>query len=923
MNSIRSLTSKTINMPLKQIGILLLIMMTAFVKSAGLVLLDVGTIDLYLTRLGANYLSADFIWASFVLMGAGYYALLFERRHGYGSVPLGACVLLGLTGLICLAPLSSVGVLNMLFLLNIGAFVFFNAIFWSVVTRFISLNLQSRKFISVLSSELAGFGIMGFVLNLGHWQGISVLALSVIVMTLFLGLIWWLVILNPIPSETFIHKSLGSQDTSGRKLEGYLFVYSFLSVLAKSVLFIALANFLIERQTYIVDLGLIWGAFGLFSVSMILILYRLRYLHLIFAGVIAYGLSFMLGADALLLSSFGLMVVSVVLSMACGYFYVQHFLIMLPKPLAIGYEKQIKFQRLVYVEPLGILVAGVLFFYLNTVASLSIILMVSGVFLITLAILLIKLYSGILKESFVRRQWREGPLMLVSSALLDYILKHLKSNDADEVIYFLRTLGISKHPDFYVQLIKLLKHKNETVRLFVLNRIERLYPIGSFTKTLENMFAKDMSRKVRSVVLSLLMQGAYDKQGEKGLKPYMKYLTDKNVQSGVLVALLKIGGNQALMAMDTLQTLAFSKNEQDNIKALKIIEQVPLAGLVRLVAPHMKHPNLNVVNQALLVAGAMRHPELLSAVFEALDDLNLQENALVALEKYGKRAFPPLEKMLHSSSVPLARQRLLIAFLKQLPSGEGKQILLRAVTADNQKLRKSTILALINSGIIWIHKSKKALLSAGLNKDLKRIHYELDFIENHTQAPTHETEESFLFLRRAMQEDVNDTRELILLQLQLLKPHPLFVKAIRILLSDRTDRYDTALGVVQDFLPYRLYQKIKPIALLPVRAKKTPEDRIVSENILAKRLGDLLLHPPFVLPVWIKATILYCLRKLGDEASKPAVLSALQDKNPIVLEAAIWALVRLEHDETRLHETLLQVPTSFLAGQSLEQILES
>ncbi|MBR4926969.1 MAG: HEAT repeat domain-containing protein [Alphaproteobacteria bacterium] len=923
MSSIKSVLSKTINIPLNQMGILLLVMVTAFVKSAGLVLLDVGTIDLYLRELGQSYLAVDFIWASVILMGAGYYALLFERRHGYGAIPLCAVFLLILTGIIYLTKLSSVGVMNVLFLLNIGAFVFFNGAFWSVATRFVSLNLQSRKFIGVLCSELAGFGVMGFILNLSTWNGVSVLALAIVALTFFLGLIWGLVSLNPVPSETFIHKSVGSQDTSGRKLEGYLFSYSFLSVFAKGLLFVALTDFLIERQTYIMDLGLIWGLFGLASLMMILLLYRLRYLHIVLGGVIAYGLSFMLGADAVLLSSFELMVISTVLSMVCGHFYVQHFLIMLPKPLATGYEKQIKFQRIVYVEPLGILCVGILFFYLSTQALLSVILMTSGMLLITLAVLLIKLYSGILKESFRRRQWREGPLMLSSDSLLQYMLKHLKSDDADEVIYFLRTLGISKHPDFYKQLIKLLKHQNETVRLFVLNRIERLYPIGAFTKTLEHMFLKDTSDEVRSNLLSLLMQGAYDKKGEKGLKPYMKYLTDKQIQSGVLVALLKIGGNQALIAMDTLQKLSFSKDEKENIKALKIIEQVPLAGLVRLVAPHMKHPNLEVATQALMTAGAMRHPELLSAVFEALDDLDLQETALVALEKYGKQAFPPLEKMLHSSTVPLTRQRLLISFLKQLPSGEGKQILLRAVTADNQKMRKSTMLALINSGIVWIHKSKKALLSAGLNKDLKRIHYELDFIENRTQSPTHETEEAFSFLRRAMQEDVNDTRELILLQLQLLKPHPLFVKAIRILLSDRTDQYDTALGVVQDFLPYRLYQKIKPIALLPIRAKKVPEDRVISENILAKQLGDLLLHPPFVLPVWIKATILYCLRKLGDEASKPAVLSALQDRNPIVLEAAIWALVRLEHDENRLHETLLQVPTSYLVGQSLEQILES
>ena len=231
---------------------------------------------------------------------------------------------------------------------------------------------------------------------------------------------------------------------------------------------------------------------------------------------------------------------------------------------------------------------------------------------------------------------------------------------------------------------------------------------------------------------------------------------------------------------------------------------------------------------------------------------------------------------------------------------------------------------LINSGIVWIHADKKALLLAGLNKDIERIHKSLDFIQSQTLSPTHETEEAFLFLRRALQEDIFQTRKLILLQLQLLKTHPLFSKAVRILLSPARDQYGAALGVVQDFIPAKLYKKIKPIILLnDADVKPHGPARVISEEQAVESLSQFLLKPPFVLPPWIKATALYALRKLGYEEGKDAVSEALKDKNPLVLEAAIWALVRLEKDKNELHRALLNVPTSRLVGQSIEEILES
>ena len=921
MTSLKSLVLKVVNMPIRQLGLLVFLMLTAFIKSMTVSLLDMGIISDYLTTLGIIHLPFSYIFGAFALMVSGYYYLLFDRRHGYGCVPICLITVLMLVGLAKWLQSPNFFSVNVAFLFNVAIFGILSGAFWSVATRFIPLKFDSRKFVSVLCAELLGFAITGSMVYFGDWQTQSVIATSLMLLTLFILCLKILTYLSPVASETFVQKTGGAQDESALRLIYCILGYTFVYMFSKGVLYYVFYQTLMMRGHILTDLAAVWALFGAVGVLMVLVLSRTRFLHMTPPGVMVLAASFLLGGTALLIHSFVLMIIAVVLLMVSSYFYLMPFLSMLPRPLAIGQSKRIKWLRYVYIQPLGLMFAGVFLNYCNKDAYLGLALQMLGLFIAVLTVILIQCYSGVLLESFRRRQWRGGPLILSQRNVLGYLLKLLSSHDANEVIYSMRILGISKHPAFEKNLVKLLKHPNETVRLFALNRIEK-YQMGSFYKTIEHIMQKDKSPAVRRYALSMLMQSDYRDKGPS-IHKYMRYLSDRNLRGGVLVGLLKAGSDDALMAMDTLQRLAFSKKVSEQLEALKIIEQAPLAGLVRLVEPLMKHSDSQIAHQALLTAGAMKHPQLLGSVFEALNDVDLQETALIALQMYGKKAFPPLEKMLHSSNVPMILKKILVSFLDRLSSGEGKQILLRAMAADNPKLRKNVMYALIHSGIIWIHKNKKVWLSKAVQKDLKRLHFELDFVRDYMIAPSYESEEAFSFLRRALIEDIINTRELILLQLHLLKPHPLFIKAISILLSDKKEKYETALGVIQDFLPHRLYKQIRPIALLDLENKAVSEERVMSEKILAEKIGKLLLTPPFELPSWVKATGLYCLRRLGASEGKKAVMAALEDKNPIVLEAAIWALVRLEKDESVLHDVLLRVPTSRLAGQSLEQILES
>jgi HEAT repeat protein len=245
------------------------------------------------------------------------------------------------------------------------------------------------------------------------------------------------------------------------------------------------------------------------------------------------------------------------------------------------------------------------------------------------------------------------------------------------------------------------------------------------------------------------------------------------------------------------------------------------------------------------------------------------------------------------------------------------------LSIENQKLKKTIVQNILDSGIVWTHADKKNLLKHNLKKDVERISWLLHLREVFSTAPTHEAAESFDFFLRAIQEDITDTRELILYQLLLLENNEIFTRAVRILLSDSYELYLPAIGMVQDLVSGRLYQKLKPVLLLPLAQKRKEPLIGLSVEDAVKELETVLINPPYVLNHWIQTTALYALRRLGSPSGIPIAEAALSGTNPIVLEAAIWTLMRLQSDKEKLHQKLLTIPTSQLSELSLDKLLET
>ncbi len=926
MTFLKRLFLKASELPAFNMGLILFLMGLAVLKSTALALIDTGTVALFLAENGILRIAFDFTVVGVLMSFAGREVLRLTRQRGYGVMRVFSGAVLALTIGILTAEVGGVGGSDFLFILKYMLFMLINVAFWIVTARFIPIRLDSLKFTFVMGAELLGYALGGAV-TIWCFSDVFLALCAALLLMIVVSLgIGFLERLMPVPEETFVRRKNGIPHGFEQKLALSILLTGFVFMLARCLMDFAfyLALDKMDDAARFSHMGALWMSFGLGGFVFLTALYRTRILYTLFLGMNVLVFSLILAAFGTLSGWYGVTFVGVTLFMIMAYMYAGGFLKLMPIPLRliprkIGMERV----RLCLVEPCGFILAATLISLNGAVLGTAALLFGTGVAFYAVLLLCMHYYAAIVLTLFQLRLWRAGTLFIASPKMVAYVKEQLKTDNAEDTIYFLRILETAHHQLFLPSTLKALKHKKEAVRIFALQRLSRQHNAERYTKVIETVFQKDDSRRVRQEALSILITLDYAQNPDGGAEKYADLLDDNGLKCGAIAGFLKVGGTPALLAMDGLQKMVYSRKVKDNLAALNIMRDAPSNGLVRLVLPLLQSTNQLIAKQALLTAGAIGHPAFLPSVLNALDEPELRENAVYALNKYAKTAFPSIEKMVGNPAIPPVRQKVLISYLSVLSSGEGKQILLRLLQIGNQKLRKNIVLGMIDSGIFWVHKGKQKIILKGLKRDVARLDWLHELIGRYTQAPTPESQDAFAFLTRALGEDLKATRQLILYQLLLLKNNPLFGKAVYILLENKTDKYPAALGVLQDLLPPRLYRQIKKVIGIQTDVgKKETVSATTPEHAVAD-MTMLLTEPPFSVPAWVRATALYCLRKLDLAEGLPAVRCALKDKDTVVLEAAIWTFAHLEKDKDAVHKTLLTLPTSVLAKVPMEQFIES
>ena len=897
--------------------LLLLLAMGVVLKSLIVVFWDIGATTLLINQKQLFNLGIDFMAVALCSGFCGLYLWQADRRKGAGATGwVLFCLLSASATLYAAESTSHIFFINLLFILKYLLYAVLTTVFWAMAKRFVQEEFTSLKFLFLFCLELAGFSLAGLLALLGSVSP-DALLLSALFAMIGLALVLKTIFdLSPLPPEVFTRKADGIQDVFERPLVWTILLLVFCGIasrtLAEAVLYTKLAATGIMPMTV---LGLVWVLFGFLGLIMVFVLYHTRYIYTTLAGMVIFGFSIILTGLAAFGRHSGPVATGYLILLLGSHFYLNGFLHLLPRVLSGGKGTRLKKRSMTTAVPLGFILCGSI--YLNYQQDVpAVYLIFIGILTLVATLQATVLYSHTLFQILQMRLWRKGPFMLFYRKIPTFLKELLAAPATDDVVYALRMLKVSNHPFYEQGLKQSLSHPQKKVRLFALTQMKDLYFFDTYQSDFKLLLKKDSETSVQNQALTNLILL------EQHPQHYLSYLKDRLLKTGAIAGFLGHGPEWIPAVLPVLESLAQSKNMRDNLLALSLIDRYPYPELTPLVATLIKNANRSIVRRALLAAGSLQAPQLLPFVLRALDDPDLQETALLALTRYEKSAFPPIEKMITNPEIPTLRRKQLVLFLGSLPSGEGKQILLRSLKIDHQKLRKTIAQTILDSAIQWTHPDKETILKQCLQKDIARISWLLHLREVFINAPTHESEEAFEFLLRALQEDIYDTRELILYQLLILKNNTLFHRAVRVLLTDNYELYLPAISVIQDLVSNALYQKLKSVLILPLaqKHKATLSGLSVSEAVLA--LNEILINPPVRLNHWIRSTVLYTLRRLGSPLGIPAAEAALADYHPIVLEAAVWALVRLQPDKDLLHQKLLTIPTSRLSRLSLDHLLE-
>ncbi len=875
--------------------VLLLLVIGAFLQGISFVYLDVGTSALFLQNHGIFYVGIDFLFMAPLLPFIGSLTVKLDRRNGYGGAPLTALLTLILVGI--LALINTFGVqsvfIQALFVYKYVAMILFSTIFWTIAHRFILLRFNSFKFLGVMGAELLGLFIGGAVLAHPNSHALAHLNGAVGWLTglfLILKILVWLL---PMSTETFVRKSGGVQDASENKMVGCILCLSFLYA-ASSYLsdYFLLHTLVIERADFGQVIAHLWLWRGVIGLLLVALCFRVAYTYIQITSL--WGI--LMGLLVIFMGTLGQkplwVYVGIVMTSILGHFCWQTYLSTLPQLLSLGQGRRLRWQRQVIVQPLAVLFSGSLIITVPMFYQPFILLLMTFMLGCFMNISL-SFYARFLLHMCQMRRWCTGPVMLISQKVVYYVLKGVQSPLIDDAIYFLRLMQQADFPKYTKCLIQALNHKETQVRLFALDKLDMMGVTTSLARLLNQKMQKEKSEEVRCRMLAMLIRYHGEQNARTLFHRYGAYLDDKKLQAGAVLGFLQSGGDSALLAMDGLQQMAQSPDKKQNMKALDIIDHMPQTGLVRLVLPLLKTEDDDLMRLALLTAGRIGHVQALSFVLSALDRPEYQEVALEALKKYGKQAFPPIEKMLTNPYVPMERRKKLVLFLQNLPSVEGKQILLRNINMPEQKLRKDILRAILNSKIIWVSWRRRKILKQALFRDINRWHWLQNNIQKCRQAPDSRLSDAFSFLLRSFEDSCNDTRLIILYQLMLLYPDSLIERAVEILLVSSGQHYDAAFSLLKDLLPRKLCQKLEPVLMNHEHTQQQSLNLTQAMGFLIQ----LAVQPDFEVDRWVQSCAILGLKQIGNLDQLIVLKKAFCGPWPIVWEAALDNLNSWVKDE--------------------------
>ncbi len=897
---------------------LVVLCFTASVCAASVTGFDIGATSLLLETRDIVSIGFNYLLVAILSVFIGSISLRLERRRGYGAARTGAIAALVLMGLYgWFQSTGSLAAVDLMFVAKYGILFVMNVAFWSLAERYTKLTLSSLKFLGVFCFETIGIGLGSWIAqNISSIETIRTSIIGLLISVLLFKVLGWL---NAVPKETFIKKIGGVQDKAEKIIVDVILAISFCWTFLHALIEFQVYDTIIEMaENPVYILSCIYMIFSLCILIGVLVLAHTRFLHTIQVGLTLSALSVGVCGLGSIFHMEKLIYAGAVMFFVTSHFYISRYLSLLPRPLAVGNGSRLKRTRWLVMRPCAYLLLGALLLTVQW-SVVSWILIGGTIVLEFLFIVSGHLYGRQLMKMCALRLWRGGPLILSYPPLKQMIHQGVSKANAAEVVYFLNILEEGNAREYRKLLVQMLYYPVISVRLFALNKMKKFGLTIKEKRQVSEVMKKDACEEVRNMALSLLITDSLESRGNATWTKYKEYMDNKEWLWGACAGFLSGRGVWIDKVIKEVIKLANSKKEKDNLIALSIMQTHPRQDWTESVGRLLNKTEVSIVKAALVAAGKLKSLALLNRLLPMLDEMRWRDSVLETLNQYGKLAFPSIEKMIISETAPLDRQKELILFLGRLPSGEGKQILLRCLFDANRLLKPAIIESLSDSEIVWVHKDRKKVLRKAIKQAVSEW-YEMNemliCVENLENEKLVEIKSLF---QEAIQEELLRSRLLILNQIDLYVNTPLSNRAVSTLKGNDLNAYAGAVSCLQDMLSKKLYQKVRSVLLYPI--VKEPPKKII-EMPVGVFLNKFILNPFSWTNAWLQTLALYGWRALDDPAGLIAVQEGLKAKNWSVLEAALAALGVLEKNKKKMEEMALGVPTQYLLKQNFETLLE-
>lgn len=348
------------------------------------------------------------------------------------------------------------------------------------------------------------------------------------------------------------------------------------------------------------------------------------------------------------------------------------------------------------VQPAAIGIAGLLLTLLSNilhfdVIQLALVYLVLAALWLGLSIILAGAYPKQLVEAIQKRRFKREELINVEEINSQILFKSLKSQHEGTVIYSLDLLEEMNHPRLKSELINLLGHASSSVRLSVLEKIERLKPEAARAE-LPNQIKKEEVPQTRSAAVQAF--SALTMEDVNSILPYLN--SDNSADTfGALVGLLKYGGEQGIViSRERLERLADNKFSKSRFLAAQALRRFGSSGFEDVLERLIEDEDGFVRREALLAAGKTQSVNLLPKILDAIKDRHTRAASAKALETSGEMALPFIEKGLADETFPKAARVKLARVCGNIRGEAVIQILRGYISVHENDLRTAALSAL-------------------------------------------------------------------------------------------------------------------------------------------------------------------------------------------------------------------------------------